>query len=102
RVSSKLRFGRARNDASDHRPTARPIRTEMTPTPPSARVRARRLRRIAARRDRHDDASHRRALCLSPKTVQSYSYQIKAKLGVETDAHLVWPPDRTERVIAAP
>ncbi len=30
------------------------------------------------------------ALCLSPKTVQNYTYQIKSKLGVETDAHLVW------------
>jgi DNA-binding NarL/FixJ family response regulator len=30
------------------------------------------------------------ALRLSPKTVQNYTYQIKAKLGVETDAHLVW------------
>lgn len=30
------------------------------------------------------------ALCLSPKTVQNYTYQIKTKLGAETDAHLVW------------
>jgi len=30
------------------------------------------------------------ALCLSRKTVQNYTYQIKAKLGVEADAHLVW------------
>ncbi|ODN68369.1 Response regulator UvrY [Methylobrevis pamukkalensis] len=30
------------------------------------------------------------ALCLSPKTVQNYHYQIKAKLEAKTDAHLVW------------
>jgi two-component system invasion response regulator UvrY len=30
------------------------------------------------------------ALRLSPKTVQNYTYQIKTKLNVETDAHLVW------------
>ena len=29
-------------------------------------------------------------LCLSLKTVQNYHYQIKAKLGARTDAHLVW------------
>jgi two-component system, NarL family, invasion response regulator UvrY len=30
------------------------------------------------------------ALKLSPKTVQNYHYQIKAKIGARTDAHLVW------------
>jgi DNA-binding NarL/FixJ family response regulator len=30
------------------------------------------------------------ALCLSPKTVQNYTYQIKSKIGARTDAHLVW------------
>jgi two-component system invasion response regulator UvrY len=30
------------------------------------------------------------ALCLSLKTVQNYHYQIKAKVGARTDAHLVW------------
>lgn len=29
-------------------------------------------------------------LCLSLKTIQNYHYQIKAKLGAKTDAHLVW------------
>lgn len=29
-------------------------------------------------------------LNLSPKTVQNYHYQIKAKIGARTDAHLVW------------
>ena len=29
-------------------------------------------------------------LCLSVKTVQNNHYQIKAKLGARTDAHLVW------------
>lgn len=31
-----------------------------------------------------------RALNLSPKTVQNYHYQIKAKVGARTDASLVW------------
>ena len=30
------------------------------------------------------------ALRLSPKTVQNYHYQIKAKIGARTDEHLVW------------
>jgi two-component system, NarL family, invasion response regulator UvrY len=30
------------------------------------------------------------SLNLSPKTVQNYHYQIKAKIGARTDAHLVW------------
>ncbi|WP_407525485.1 response regulator [Methylobacterium oryzisoli] len=30
------------------------------------------------------------ALCLSPKTIQNYHSQIKAKLGARTDAQLVW------------
>ncbi len=29
-------------------------------------------------------------LCLSLKTVQNYTYQIKSKIGARTDAHLVW------------
>lgn len=31
-----------------------------------------------------------RALNLSPKTIQNYHYQIKAKVGARTDASLVW------------
>ncbi len=31
-----------------------------------------------------------KALCLSPKTIQNYTYQIKSKIGARTDAHLVW------------
>jgi two-component system, NarL family, invasion response regulator UvrY len=30
------------------------------------------------------------SLHLSPKTVQNYHYQIKAKIGARTDAHLIW------------
>jgi two-component system invasion response regulator UvrY len=30
------------------------------------------------------------SLCLSPKTIQNYHYQIKSKIGARTDAHLVW------------
>ena len=30
------------------------------------------------------------SLNLSAKTVQNYHYQIKAKIGARTDAHLVW------------
>ena len=30
------------------------------------------------------------SLRLSLKTVQNYHYQIKAKVGARTDAHLVW------------
>jgi len=41
------------------------------------------------------------ALCLSPKTVQNYTYQIKAKLGVETDARLVWAALRAGLIASA-
>jgi len=45
------------------------------------------LRMVASGMPAEDIAE---ALCLSLKTVQNYHYQIKAKLGARTDAHLVW------------
>jgi two-component system, NarL family, invasion response regulator UvrY len=45
------------------------------------------LRLLAAGRTTEEIAE---ALNLSQKTVQNYHYQIKAKIGAKTDAHLVW------------
>ncbi len=45
------------------------------------------LRLVASGRTTEDIAA---ILNLSPKTVQNYHYQIKAKIGARTDAHLVW------------
>ena len=45
------------------------------------------LRLVASGRTTEDIAA---LLNLSPKTVQNYHYQIKAKIGARTDAHLVW------------
>lgn len=45
------------------------------------------LRLLASGRTTEEIAA---LLNLSPKTVQNYHYQIKAKIGARTDAHLVW------------
>lgn len=45
------------------------------------------LRLVASGRTTEDIAA---ILNLSPKTIQNYHYQIKAKIGARTDAHLVW------------
>lgn len=45
------------------------------------------LRLVATGRTTEEIAA---ILNLSPKTVQNYHYQIKAKIGARTDAHLVW------------
>lgn len=45
------------------------------------------LRLVASGRTTEEIAA---LLNLSPKTVQNYHYQIKAKIGARTDAHLVW------------
>ncbi|MGJ0395230.1 MAG: response regulator [Methylocystis sp.] len=45
------------------------------------------LRLVASGQTTEDIAA---ILNLSPKTVQNYHYQIKAKIGARTDAHLVW------------